>query len=110
VSHSVEGEKGADDELDVSVLQPNEERVRCDSGLGTEGEPTAPGSVSGLVRFFLLRVKDDSIVCRARMRKEEISLGRGEMAKSFGISCDKCVWKRWVSTWSVGKSGAKGCG
>jgi hypothetical protein len=44
------------------------------------------------------------------MRKEEISLGSGEMSKSFGIDCGKCEWKRWVRMTSGGGLGASGCG
>jgi hypothetical protein len=68
----------------------NEERVRFDAGFDAEREPSAPDAVSFFVGFFLLRIKDDSMVCRARMTKEEISLGSGEMSKPVGINCGRC--------------------
>jgi hypothetical protein len=76
----------------LSWCCPNEEeRVRLDSSGGAEGEPTAPDSASLFVRFLLFQVQDDLIVCSARMRKEEILLGSGEILKSAGINCG--VWE-----------------
>jgi hypothetical protein len=83
-------------------LQFKEERVRVDSCFGAERDPTAPDSVPFFVGFFLLRIKDDSMVRRARMAKEEISLGSGEMTKPSGINCGMHEWKRSVRTLSEG--------
>jgi hypothetical protein len=77
---------------------------------GAEGVPSSPDTVLFLVGFLLLRIQDDSIVCSAQMRKEEISLGSGEISKASGINCGMWEWKRWVSMSSGGESGASGCG
>jgi hypothetical protein len=42
------------------------------------------------------------MVCRARMAKEEISLGSGEMTKPSGIKCGMHKWKRSVRIASEG--------
>jgi hypothetical protein len=89
VSTSAKGKEGSDDELAFLLVQASEERVVGEAGLGAEGEPSAPGSVSSLVGFFLLGFKDDSVICSARMTKEEISLGSVEMTKSSGINCGR---------------------
>jgi hypothetical protein len=89
VSTWAKGKEGSDDELAFLLVQASEERVIGEAGLGAEGEPSAPGSVSSLVGFFLLGFKDDSVICSARMTKEEISLGSVEMTKSSGINCGR---------------------
>ena len=79
-----------------------------ESCLGAECRPPSPDAVELLVGIFLLRIQDDSMVCRARMVKEEISVGRGEMAKPSGINCGMNEWKRWVRVSSEAESGARG--
>jgi hypothetical protein len=60
-----------------------------DAGFGAEAEPTPPDPVPGFVGFFLARIQDDSAVCNARIAKDKISLGSGEILKCGGISCGR---------------------
>jgi hypothetical protein len=81
-----------------------------ESDCGTEGGPSSPDTVLFLVGFLLLQIQDNSIVCSARIRKEEISLGSGKISKPWGINCGMWERKRWVSMLSGGELGASGFG
>jgi hypothetical protein len=73
-------------------------------------KPAAPDPVFTFVGGLLARIQDNSAICSARVVKDKISAGRGEMLKAFGISCGRKEWKRRVSSWSDGLSGASGLG
>ena len=64
-SDSVKGEEGSNDELFFGFVYASEEGVRAETGFGAEGDPASPGAVPLFVRFFLLRSKDDSVICSA---------------------------------------------
>jgi hypothetical protein len=81
-----------------------------DSGCGTEGGPLSPDKVLFLLGFLLLRIQDNSIVCSAQMRNEEILLGSGEISKPSGINCGMWEWKPWVGMLSGGSREPSGCG
>ena len=87
LSDTVEGDEGSNGNFALALGEPSEEGVLLESGLFAESSPAAPGPVLVLVAFFLSRVQDNSAVSNASKMKEEISLGRGEMTKSRGISC-----------------------
>ncbi len=59
--------------------------------------------------WLLLGVKDDSSVCNARMTKEEISLGRGEMLKPAKIFLSSSIGRnsepnRRVVSWCAARN------
>jgi hypothetical protein len=66
--------------------------------------PAPPDSVLGFVRRFLSAIKDDSPTCSTSVIQDKISLGSGEMAKSWGICVGRKEWNRRVSTSSAGLS------
>ena len=86
LSDTVEGEEGSNGNFSFTFVETSEEGVPFDPGLSAESSPAAPGPVLAFAAFFLSRVQDDSAVSKASETKEEISLGRGEMAESCGIS------------------------
>ena len=86
LSNMVEGEEGSNGNFSFTFVETSEEGVPFDPGMSAESSPAAPGPVLALITFFLSRVQDDSAVSKASKMKEEISLGRGEMTKSCGIS------------------------
>ena len=86
LSDTVEGEEGSNCNFSLAFAEISEEGVSFNPRLSAEPLPAAPGPVLAFAAFFLSRVQDDSAVSKASETKEEISLGRGEMAKSCGIS------------------------
>jgi hypothetical protein len=89
LSDSVKGKEGSDDELLLWFGYSSEVRVSLEAGFCAEGDPSSPGAVPFFVGLFLFRFKDNSVIRSARMTKEEISLGSGEMTKPAGISCGR---------------------
>ena len=78
---AVDLDESAADKLASWFLESVEEGIGGEPCPRAEGEPLTPGSVLGLVSAFGLRRQDDSARRNARVAKDEISAGRGEIAK-----------------------------
>jgi hypothetical protein len=85
VRFSIELEEGPEEEFFFWWRQVSKEGVIVKPAACAEVLPAAPDAVGRLVSGFLLRVKDDSTVCRTCETQHKISLGSGEMLKLGGI-------------------------
>jgi hypothetical protein len=83
-SGAVEGQEGVEEKVALKLGNVTKVTVIVESGVGAEMGPTAPDSVPFFVCWFLFCVKDDSAIRKARIAKDNTSLGSGQILKPGG--------------------------